>query len=170
MIYQYPAQQTNLLTPIHSWDVLAGAMRQFFSLRTLDLQVLNKYRSTLNWEIAPELLDKIGQNRSEAIVLTDKRQAIIWVNNQFTDLTGYKLEEAKGKNPNFLQGERKDPLLNKQLRENLKNGESFTQTVLNFSKSGKAYHCYMTIYPIFNKQSELVNYLAFENETDSSAA
>lgn len=170
MIYQYPAQPTNLLMPIHSWDVVAGALREFFTSNARDAGLLETFKDTFGWSLSNELRSKIDKSKHDAIVLTDARQNILWVNDLFTQLTGYQLNEALGRNPNFLQGKESDKIVTENIRDLLKKGESFTQTVLNFRKSGKPYHCCITVFPLYNQRNELVNYLAFEHEVDQDAA
>ena len=47
-----------------------------------------------------------------AVILTDATKKIIWVNDDFTYITGYSISEAMGKKPGELL---LDPILKKRL-------------------------------------------------------
>ena len=57
-----------------------------------------------------------------------------------------------------------------KIKNDLIKAKPTTQNVLNYRKSGDAYLCCVKIYPLFNKDRELVNYIAFENEIKPDAA
>ncbi|MFN7118762.1 MAG: PAS domain S-box protein, partial [Saprospiraceae bacterium] len=39
-----------------------------------------------------------------AVIVTDPERRILWVNEDFTYITGYSLSEVLGKKPSILQG------------------------------------------------------------------
>ncbi len=53
-------------------------------------------------EEAMQLASLVYQNSSEAMLVTDADNRIIAINPAFTDITGYRLEDVKGKNPNIF--------------------------------------------------------------------
>ncbi len=53
-------------------------------------------------EEAMQLASLVYQNSSEAMLVTDAENCIIAINPAFTDITGYRLEDVKGKNPNIF--------------------------------------------------------------------
>lgn len=79
-------------------------------------------------------------------------------------MTGYTSEEAKGRNPNFLQG----PNTNKQYVQLLKKNLSdthYSESILeNCRKNEDSYLCKIIIKPIFGINKSLVNYIAYEQE------
>lgn len=100
-----------------------------------------------------------------AIVVTDTYEQIQWVNSGFTYMTGYKLPEILGKKPSqFLQGNGTSPKTKSNIREQLDQNVSFSNQILNYRKNGEAYWCKLDIWPLFNSNNELVNYVAFEKE------
>ncbi len=98
-----------------------------------------------------------------AVILTDAQRRILWVNNDFTTITGYSSAEVYGLSPGkILQGPKTDPAAVKRIREGLASGISFTDTVTNYRKNGEEYPCKLIIHPIYNVDLQLVNFLAFE--------
>ena len=98
------------------------------------------------------------------IILTDSSKRILWVNQNFPNLTGYSFGEALGRTPKFLQGvnTERDKLLeiNKALTDQI----PIKSIITNYKKSGKPYSCELIIYPIFNTKSELCNFISFERD------
>lgn len=105
-------------------------------------------------------------NRSQiphiAVILTDAERKIIWVNEDFTHITGYTLNEVLGKNPSLLQGPESKQEAILRIREGLNELMSVKEEVTNYRKNGEAYLCKLVIHPILNAKHELTNFIAFE--------
>ncbi|HCS51060.1 MAG TPA: hypothetical protein DIW81_05620, partial [Planctomycetaceae bacterium] len=70
-------------------------------------------------------LSMIAELTSNAVIVTDQSAQITWVNNAFTRITGYTLEEVQGKIPgHFLQCEKSDPVAIAVMRNAVEKGES----------------------------------------------
>ncbi len=100
------------------------------------------------------------------VVLTDTARRIIWVNQDFTNITGYDMSEVIGKKPNFLQGRQTDAAEVASLREALNNKMPCKVTLKNYRKNHEEYNCTFVIYPIFNEKNEHTNFIAFEIDSD----
>lgn len=116
------------------------------------------------WQNVPGLLEPL-HNPDTAIIITDSRQNIEWVNQGFFHMTGYLLEEVAGKNPNILQGSQTSVDDVHRIRYSIDKLEPFSSVILNYRKSGEAYYCKVDIFPLYNNDNILVNFLAIENET-----
>lgn len=102
-----------------------------------------------------------------AIILTDARRKIIWVNDGFTNITGYTLTEVIGKSPGrLLQGPNTEREAVNRIRKHLASQVPFKDEIINYRKNGEEYVCRLVIHPIFNNQQELTNYIAFEVDGD----
>lgn len=98
-----------------------------------------------------------------AVILTDAQKNIVWVNDDFTFITGYHLTEVIGQSPGrLLQGPGTEPEAVERIRQGLRSGESFRDTLTNYRKNGEAYPCKLVIHPIYNPAGDLVNFIAFE--------
>ncbi len=103
-----------------------------------------------------------------AVILTDARRRILWVNRDFEAITGYEIGEVIGMSPGqILQGPRTEPDALERIRQGLAREEPFKETITNYRKNGECYECKLVIHPIHNDDKELVNFLAFE--VDSGA-
>jgi PAS domain S-box-containing protein len=98
-----------------------------------------------------------------AVILTDSSKRIIWVNEDFTNITGYSLSEALGKKPGeLLQGPNTEAESIMRMRRSLKNHLPLREDITNYRKNGEEYVCKLVIHPIFDRNHELTNFIAFE--------
>ncbi len=72
---------------------------------------------------------------------------IIFANMALETMTGYGLEELRGKSPRIFQGERTDPKVLGRLKESLRQRKPFKGTTYNYRKSGEAYFLKWCIRP-----------------------
>lgn len=122
-------------------------------------------------EIALKELAMIARNSSSATVITDKDGKIEWVNEGFTQMTGYALDEIKGKSPgSFLQGPESDPAVKKAMRDSIANGDSFRGEIINYHKTGEAYWVEILINPVFGEDGEVLKFVAIENDVSERKA
>jgi PAS domain S-box-containing protein len=102
-----------------------------------------------------------------AVILTDPNQRIIWVNEDFSAITGYSLGEAIGRIPGkILQGPKTDPAARDRIRKAIQSRIPYKDQLINYRKNGEPYTCKLVIHPIFNKNQELTNFIAFEVNGD----
>lgn len=119
-----------------------------------DLQ-LSEFRSTLG---------EVAEYASDAIVITDEKGFTNWVNKGFTDISGYSLDEVKGKKPgDVLQGKGTDLEDIKRLSEAIKEAQPIELELLNYHKNGTPYWIDLSINPVF-EQGELVRFVAVERD------
>ena len=97
-----------------------------------------------------------------AVILTDSSRKILWVNDDFRQITGYELSEVYGKKPSILQGPDSDPTTITRIREKLNEGISVKEEIINYRKNGEKYICKLVIHPVYNDSEELTNFIAFE--------
>lgn len=102
-----------------------------------------------------------------AVILTDARRRILWVNRDFERITGYSYGEVMGASPGqILQGPRTEPDAVERIRRALDREEPFKESITNYRKNGEPYLCKLVIHPIHDEEKQLVNFLAFEVDGD----
>ena len=88
---------------------------------------------------------------------------LVYVNEAFTNLTGYQPEEVIGLNCRFLQNKKTPTSSLNIIREAIKNQQSCHVTLLNFSKCGKEFINRLTLIPI-QSEGQLRYYLGIQRE------
>jgi PAS domain S-box-containing protein len=110
-----------------------------------------------------QLLALVAKKTHNAVIITDPKGSIEWVNDGFQQISGYTLEEVKGQKPgDFLQGPATDPETPKTIRQHLDNQAPFTVEILNYTKQHRQYWLELNITPVFNQQGQLTHYIAIE--------
>ena len=114
----------------------------------------------------------IAARTDNSVVLTDAAGKVIWVNNGFTRLTGYTLEDMLGRKPgHVLQGRGTDPVTVHHIRQQLDRGEGFSAEILNYGKAGNSYWVSTEVQPICDEHGGVVNFMAIQsNVTERRAA
>ena len=105
-----------------------------------------------------------------AIILTDAQRNILWVNEIFSDMTGYSLGEVQFKKPSMLQGRDSAPEVIEQMRECLEHGLAFKNEIVNYRKDGTPYNCRLVVHPIRDSGGEITNFIAFEVDAANAYA
>ncbi len=97
----------------------------------------------------------------EAIVfITDIHGRIEYVNNTFTEVTGYRFSEVRGRNASMLgKGDNSTDLFT-ELWQSLEAGRTWTGVLKNRKRNSEAFWMETTITPIRNERGQIEHYLA----------
>lgn len=95
-----------------------------------------------------------------SVVLTDLNANILYVNRKFTEITGYTLAEAQGKNPKILQSGVHDAEFYIRLWDTLTQGKVWRGEFLNKTKQGEEFWEEAILTPVKDAQDKITNYLA----------
>jgi PAS domain S-box-containing protein len=108
-------------------------------------------------------LNKKGGIPNIAVILTDKDKQIIWVNEDFSRITGYSLSDSLGRKPgDLLQGPKTEREVVVKMRRSLDSQSPLKEEVTNYRKNGEEYLCKLVIHPVFDRAHRLTNFIAFE--------
>ncbi len=107
----------------------------------------------------------VAERANDAIVITDARGRVEWVNAAFTQLTGYTQEDMLGQSPGkFLQGPETDAETVAAIGENLARNDGINVEILNYTSEGEPYWVDMDITPVLNERGEPDKYIAVERD------
>lgn len=84
------------------------------------------------------LLNAIGQ-ANVSLVITDIDGKILFVSHGFTNLTGYKEEEAIGNNPSLVNSKLTPKSVYEEMWKTIKSGNEWCGELLNKHKNGNIY-------------------------------
>jgi PAS domain S-box-containing protein len=93
---------------------------------------------------------------------------IIYVNDAFTDMTGYESEEVIGKTPGMLQGPKTEQKVLDRLEREIEAGETFHGQTVNYRKDGSEFMIEWKVAPV-EQNGETTHYIAVQRDvTDRS--
>ncbi|MEW5941066.1 MAG: diguanylate cyclase, partial [Chloroflexota bacterium] len=105
----------------------------------------------------------VEQNPS-AIMITDPEGRIEYVNRQFTNLTGYSLEEVRGKTPRILKSGETPSEKYDVMWETVKGGQTWTSEIINRKKNGELYWADELIAPVQDSKGVVTHFIAMQQD------
>ncbi|MEM7376747.1 MAG: PAS domain S-box protein, partial [Pseudomonadota bacterium] len=110
-------------------------------------------------------LAEVAEKANDAIVITDQNGQVLWINRSMVELSGYALEEMRGRSPGeLLQGPDTDPQGVAVLRDALREVRSVRTEILNYAKSGEAYWVEIALTPVLDPHGALRRFIAIERD------
>jgi diguanylate cyclase (GGDEF)-like protein/PAS domain S-box-containing protein len=112
----------------------------------------------------------IVQNAKDVVIVTKAHPIdvpgpeIIYVNDAFTETTGYSAEDVIGKTPRIFQKEGTDKEELSKIREALEKKEPVRVTLRNFSKTGKEYWVDISILPLRDTEGKVTHFASIQRD------
>ncbi|WP_246939624.1 PAS domain S-box protein [Bacillus pinisoli] len=144
------------------------------SFTSEDLTLLREYAALAISEV--ELRGMLKENillttainkTTTGVIITDPNlpnNPTIFVNDAFTQLTGYSEEEVLGQNCKFLQGEESNGETIQQISQAVKNGQGLTIEILNYKKDGTKFWNELKIDAIYDQSGKLSYFMGFQTD------
>jgi PAS domain S-box-containing protein len=116
-----------------------------------------KQNLSLNTEISIDF--SLIAHSDDAIVITDSRGAILWVNPSFERLSEFSLSESVGKSLLFLCGTFTDKEIMERIHQSFEEGLSFKGDVLNYRRSGEPFWISLNLTPVRNDKYTTTHFI-----------
>jgi PAS domain S-box-containing protein len=150
------------------FSVFAQQVQALMSNRIKSEKIKEQIKKISASELELKKLSLIATKTKNSVIITDNQGRIEWVNDSFEDMSGYKLEEVKGKKPkDFLQRQDIDKDAQAKLSNALKNKENVEVTVSNYNKAGVRYYNQLVITPVFDDQGNHINFISLQKDITS---
>lgn len=124
--------------------------------------------------VSSPVKDRAMDGAPVGIVLSDPHQddnPLIYVNETFTQLTGYDRAEILGRNCRFLQGPATAAEPVERMREAITNEQPVTVEIRNYRKDGTSFWNEVTIAPIHDEDGSVRHFVGFQSDvTDRKTA
>ena len=114
--------------------------------------------------------ENIIEHAHDVIIVTDADHSpkggpkIVYVNQAFTELTGYAKEEVLGQSPGMLQGLDTCEKTKLDIHRAIRKRTSIQAQILNYTKSGQTYWVDMNIFPLKGPVGEISYFAAIERD------
>jgi len=116
------------------------------------------------------LLESVAIHTNDAIIITnaepirDSGPSIVYVNNAFTQMTGYSFEEAIGKTPRILQGPKSDRSQLDKIRAALETWQPVRVELLNYRKDGSEFWVEINIVPVADEAGWFTHWISVQRD------
>ena len=146
------------------------------TIRLLDEAAVNIGRGLDRFDLEKENLEAqeslrlsamVYENSSEAIIVTDAENNIIAANPAFTTMTGWTLDEVKGRNPRMFQSGRHDQAFYDAMWHALNTRGHWHGEVWDVRKDGALHVKLLTINVIRNEKGETFRHVALFTDITS---
>ncbi|MEO6729778.1 MAG: PAS domain S-box protein [Ferruginibacter sp.] len=134
-----------------------GNVQQYFALID-DITIEKEKEEQLS------VLSLIAEDNSNAVIISDAEGAIRWVNKSFIKISGYTLDEVKGKKPGLMQGPETNLETIAYMKKQIAEGVPFDCEILNYTKAGVKVWLRVKAQPIRSKQGKVTGFFALEED------
>ncbi|MEO1351460.1 MAG: PAS domain S-box protein [Cyanobacteria bacterium J06635_15] len=116
------------------------------------------------------LLQSVVVNTNDAVIVTEANAIdepgprILYVNEAFTRITGYKPAEVLGKTPRILQGPKTDQAQLHKVRTALSRWEPVTVEVINYRKDGSEFWNEFSLVPVADAKGWYTHWIAVQRD------
>lgn len=111
---------------------------------------------------------KYALDEANLVQIVDRAANILYANEKFCRLSGYTLEELKGKNMRLLNSNYHSKEFFKKLWGTVSEGNVWSGEIRNKTKSGAYYWTFTTIVPFFDKNKQPFQYIVIRNDITKS--
>jgi PAS domain S-box-containing protein len=115
-------------------------------------------------------LESVVTTANDAIVITEAGlldapgPTIVYVNEGFSRMTGYRPEEVIGRNPRILQGPETDHEATARIRSALERGAPVRTELLNYKKDGTPFWVDISIAPVVDESGRIAHWTAVQRD------
>ena len=106
----------------------------------------------------------------DIVMITGRDARIEYVNPAFEHVTGYRSDEAIGRNPNLLKSGRQPADFYEAMWSELSAGRQWSGHFVNKRRDGSLYHADATISPIFDDAAEITGFVAVQRDVTETLA
>jgi PAS domain S-box-containing protein len=115
-------------------------------------------------DIDKKIFEQAFNQSPISILITDVKGNIQYINEAFTNVTGYTVEEVTGKNPKIISSGMNSADTYKELWESILKGKTWSGELLNKKKDGTLYWENEVISAVFNDKDEITNFVCTKED------
>ncbi|OQR33653.1 hypothetical protein BWR59_10010 [Pseudomonas sp. Bc-h] len=117
--------------------------------------------------INAKLMQLVVDASNDGIVIAEHEgddTILIYANTAFERLTGFSTDEVLYQDCRFLQGDDRDQLARRVIREALKKGQPCRQILRNYRKDGTSFWNELSITPVFNDAEKAMYFIGIQKD------
>lgn len=125
-----------------------------------NLPLVNKSELPVRWDV----LFQVVEQSPTTILITDPEGRIEYANPRLTELTGYTLDEVKGKTPGIFKSGFTDSDVYEQLWTTIKSGKEWRGQFINRRKDGTLFWEDIRISPVIDETGTIQHFVAIKED------
>ena len=134
-------------------------------LLLVSVLVYSRYKEKKERDLEMEKLSMVASKTDNYVIITDKYDRIEWVNEGFSRITGYSVLEVLDQRPDILlRGALTDSKTETSIETKKLKGASFTEEILNYTKSGNPIWLSLNVNPVINNEGGIEKYITIGND------
>lgn len=141
-------------------EIVAGSFDSGYLINILLKHIEEKKAN----EIKLRKLSQAVEQSSASVIITNLNGEIEYVNQKFTESSGYSLEEMMGKNPAILKSGAQSEEFYRNLWETITSGKTWRGELQNKKKNGELYWESVSISSIITSEGKTTHYLAIKDD------
>ena len=145
------------------WDIANPALEWRIHIHN-DIEQFESLVLANDWQLDIDYKTALIENST--LIVTNISHEITWVSSAFQSMTGYRIDEAIGKTPAFLQGKKTNLRAKQFINYKLANFENLKARIVNYRKNGDSYWCGIKIFSIKNSLGAITHFIAIEKEVN----
>lgn len=110
------------------------------------------------------LASAVFEKMNDGVLITDASQQIIAINSAYSEISGYGIEEVRGKTPNTFSSGWHDKNFYQNLWSELNEKGHWNGEIIDRRKNGELYTAELNIIALHNKENRLTNYISIVND------
>jgi len=110
------------------------------------------------------LLKAALEATANAVLITDRKGVVEWINPAFSNLTGYSPDEVIGRSPSFLRSGKHSTDFYREMWETIISNGVWSGEVINQRKDGSHYTEEMTITPVRSEGGRYTHFVAIKQD------
>ncbi|MCX7154884.1 MAG: PAS domain S-box protein [Rhodocyclales bacterium] len=141
-----------------AFDHMAAETEDHIKLIAADLDNIRRKEAELR------KLTQAIEHSPASVIVTDSRAIIEYVNPRFTEVTGYSLDEVRGRTPSLLQSGQTLPETYRQMWQTLRAKDVWRGELLNRKKNGELFWENTQISPVLDAAGQITHYVAVKED------
>lgn len=132
-----------------------------------DRQKIKTEKALSDLKISTAELNKLSraiEHTPAAVIITDNKGIIEYVNPHFSKITSYTADEAIGQNPNILRSDHHPQVFFKELWESILAGKTWYGEFRNKKKTGELDWHSAIITPVMNDNKEITHFVSIQED------
>jgi len=128
------------------------------------MELLSLMTGGLGEPLPPRIYFEAVKQAPVAISITDAKANILYVNDAFESLTGYRADEVIGRNESILSSKSTPDSIYQHLWRTITGKRPWSGTLVNRSRDGSEYIAALTIAPVIDQTGEIAYFLGMHRD------